>query len=128
MNTKLLMILSALFMAALGLAASFLPQEVVVHFGCRPDSHLVLLVQITGALYLGFAILNWTAQSILIGGIYARPVALGNFLHFAVVAITLLKALAGGFHPTEIVAAAALYSLFAACFGLVLFTTPRPSK
>jgi hypothetical protein len=124
MNTRLLMSSSALFMAVLGIVGSFLPQESLAHFGARPDPPLVLLVQIGGALYLGFAILNWMAKGVLIGGIYSRPVALGNFLHFAVVAIILLKALLGGFKPIEIIAGAAVYSLFGVWFGLVLFTHP----
>jgi hypothetical protein len=47
-----------------------------------------------------------------------------NFLHFAVVAIILLKALLGGFKPIEIIVGAAVYSLFGVWFGLVLFTHP----
>lgn len=128
MNTKLLMSLSALFMAGLGIVASFLPQEIAAHFGTRPDVHVVLVIQIGGALYLAFAILNWMAKAVLIGGIYSRPVALGNFLHFAVVAIILLKALAGGYRANEIIAGAAIYSLFGVWFGLVLFANPIPPK
>jgi hypothetical protein len=86
-----------------------------------------LLIQIAGALYLGFAILNWMAKGALIGGIYSRPLALGNFLHFAVSAIILLKALLGGFKPIEIIVGATVYSLFAVWFGLVTFTHPIPS-
>ena|ERR1700680_842998 len=128
MNTKLLMSLSALFMAALGVVASFLPQETAAHLGSLPDTHVVLLIQIGGAVYLGFAILNWMGKAVLIGGIYSRPVALGNFLHFAVVAIILLKALFSGFRANEIIVGAAIYSVFAIWFGLVLFTHPIPSK
>jgi len=124
MNTKLLMSCSALFMAGLGVAASFLPQEIAAHFGAPPDSHMVLVIQIGGALYLGFAVLNWMAKAVLIGGIYSRPVVLGNFLHFAVVAITLLKALLGGFRGNEIIVGAAIYALFGVWFGFVLFTHP----
>jgi hypothetical protein len=125
MNTKLLMSLSALFMAALGIAASFLPEEIAVRLGLPPASYVVLVIQITGAVYLGFAILNWMAKAVLIGGIYSRPVALGNFLHFAVVAVILLKALASGMRTSEITAGAAIYSLFAVWFGLVLFGHPQ---
>jgi hypothetical protein len=127
MSTKLLMILSALFMAVLGAGASFLPQEVAAHCGVRTDFHAVLLLQIVGALYLGFAILNWMAKEVLIGGIYSRPLALGNFLHFAVVSIVLLKAIAGGFRVPEILIATAIYSFIAIGFGRVLFTSP-PAK
>ena len=128
MNTKLLMSLSALFMAGLGVVASFLPQELAAHFGARPYSPIVLAIQIGGALYLGFAILNWTARAILIGGIYSRPVALGNFLHFAVVAIVLLKALLSGFRANEIIAVTFIYFLFGLWFGIVLFTHPTSPK
>jgi hypothetical protein len=69
MNTKLLMSLSALFMAALGVLASFVPQEIAAHLGTPPGSHVALIIQIGGALYLGFAILNWTGKAVLIGGI-----------------------------------------------------------
>jgi hypothetical protein len=125
MKTTLLMSSSAVFMAAIGVIASFLPQEIAAHFGAPPDAHFVLVLQVGGAVYLGFAILNWMAKAILIGGIYGRPVALGNFMHFAVAAIVLLKALAAGSRGAEIIAGAAIYSIFAVWFGLVLFTHPR---
>ena len=125
MNTKLLMILSALFMGFLGAAASFLPQEIAAHFGVLAEFHAVLLLQVIGALYLGFAILNWMAKDVLIGGIYSRPLALGNFLHFAVVSVVLLKAIAAGFRAPEILVATAIYSFVAIGFGRILFTSPR---
>jgi len=115
---------SALFMAILGALASFLPQEILVYAGSHPEGFGVLVVQITGALYLGFAGLNWMARANLIGGIYSRPVALGNFLHFAVVGVVLLKALLAGQNAAEVVVGAVAYSAFAISFGLVLFTHP----
>jgi len=124
-HTKLLMRWSALFLGVLGAAASFMPQEILIRYGTAPSGAGVLLVQILGSLYLGFAILNWMARDILIGGIYARPVALGNFLHFAVVALTLWKAIGGGtFRGSQIIAGAIVYSVFALWFGLVLFGHP----
>ena len=117
------MITSAAFLAVLGLATSFMPQEVLGLHGTVPDTPTVLLVQMTGALYLGFAILNWTARGVLIGGIYARPVALGNFLHFAMVAVMLIKAaIVHGVIPLAI--SATVFSVFAIWFGLVLFRPP----
>ena len=79
-------------MAVLGLVGSFLPAQTLASMGVSPSTASLVLVQVTGALYLGFAILNWSARSVLIGGIYARPVGLGNLLHFAVVAAMLLRA------------------------------------
>jgi hypothetical protein len=119
------MSVSALFMAILGIGASFIPQEILAHYGARPGGAAVLLIQMVGALYLGFAILNWTARSILIGGIYARPVALCNFLHFGVLTIAGWKAIAGGaIRGSEVVVGCAMYTVFAVWFGLVLFTHP----
>jgi hypothetical protein len=123
MHSRILMMTSAAFLAVLGLATSYMPQEVLGLHGTVPDTPTLLLVQMMGALYLGFAILNWTARGILIGGIYARPVALGNFLHFAMVAVMLIKAaIVHGVVPLAI--SATVFSVFAIWFGLVLFKPP----
>ena len=126
MFSRQLMSLSAIFMALLGLAASFLPQEFLGMIDVEISRLLVVLVQVTGALYLGFAFLNWMARGVLIGGIYSRPVALGNFMHFAVVAIVLLKSTLVDPIPAVAVAVA-VYAVFAIWFGLVLFTHPIKS-
>jgi hypothetical protein len=123
MHTKILMIASAALMAVIGLGMSFMPQEVLGMHGSIPDNATVLLVQMAGAVYLGFAMLNWMARGILIGGIYARPVALGNFLHFLMVAITLTKA-AAAFAVVPLAISAAVFSVFAIWFGAVLFKPP----
>ena len=118
---------SALFLGLLGLAATFLPQEILAWAGIAAettDPTAVLLVQALGAAYLGFAILNWMAKGILIGGIYAKPVALGNFLHFTVIALALVKVAFGGEGSAVLVGATVLYALFAAWFGVVMFTDP----
>jgi hypothetical protein len=126
MNTKLLMSLSAIFMAVLGIAASFAPQEIVRHYGFSHAGLSVLPIQVAGALYLGFAILNWMARANLMGGIYSRPVALGNLLHFAVVTIALLKVMTGGLSRSgEIIVGSIVYLTFSVWFGLVVFTHPR---
>lgn len=123
MHTRHLMILSAGFMAIPGIVATFLPHETLNYFGSPVDPISVLLFRITGALYLGFAILNWMARGNLIGGIYSRPLALGNFLHFFMVAMMLLKTvLAQVTYP--ILIAALAYATFAVWFGLVLFRHP----
>jgi len=125
MNTRVLMIVSASVLAVLGLAASFVPREILIFLGARPDPMPVLLVQITGALYLGFAMLNWMAREGLIGGIYGRPVAFGNFMHFTVVALAMLKALIAGPRPPMVIAFAVVYWIFCLGFGWVVSTPPR---
>ena len=114
---------SAEFLAVLGLATSYMPDKVLGIHGTVPDIPTMLLIQMAGALYLGFAILNWTARGVLIGGIYARPVALGNFLHFAMVSFLLLHA-AIVLCVVQLALSATVFSVFAVCFGLVLFRPP----
>lgn len=128
MKTRILMVSSALFMAIPGLAASFLPQEILAFSGLTISAWTVLAVQVAGGLYLGFAMLNWMARANLIGGIYSRPVAIGNFLHFAMVTLAAWKAVAAGQSTIGITLAAIIYSVFAIAFGWVAFTQPRVTK
>lgn len=112
---------SAALMAVLGLMATFAPVEVVTHFRVTESVRSVtLLVQAVGALYLGFAVVNWMGRGSLIGGIYGRPVALGNFVHFLVAALALGKATAVTQLPGLIVVTA-IYAVFAVWFAFVAF-------
>ena len=123
MATRILMITSAAFLALIGLAESFVPEKVLEIHGTVPDNATLLMVQMMGAIYLGFAFLNWMARGVLIGGIYARPIAIGNFLHFGMVAVMLTKA-AVVYGAAPLAMSAFVYSVFAVGFGVVLFTTP----
>jgi hypothetical protein len=110
---------SALFMLILGAGASFWPDEILRYTGTVPAALINSVVQAGGALYLGFGVLNWHARGVLIGGIYGRPLAFGNFLHFAVVTITLVRMLFELRLPL-VIGLTLIYAVFAAGFGLVL--------
>src|SRR5687768_11458034 len=125
MNTKLLMRASAVFLGVAGALATFLPQEILVRAGTAPLGFSVVLVQIAGALYLGFAMLNWMARGNLIGGIYSRPVAIGNVAHFTIGALALIKCFVAGQRGPEVVVAAAAYTVFAVLFAVVAFGDAR---
>ena len=127
MSTKILMSSSALVMAALGVAATFLPQEIIAALGGSGRT-LPLLVQVLGAAYLGFAMLNWMAKESLIGGIYSRPVSMGNFLHFAVAGIALVKAVVAGERAVAVLVCTAIYVVFAVAFGAVVFGRANVAK
>ena len=58
MNTRLLMRASAVFLGVLGASATFLPQEILAHAGTPAVGSGVVLIQMAGASYLGFALLN----------------------------------------------------------------------
>ncbi len=126
MWTRSLMISSAAVMLVLGVLMTFAPREVLIWTGSQAPFLLVLAVQALGALYLGFAALNWMAKDNLIGGIYSRPVSMGNFVHFFVMGANLLRALPAGYHVAVLWVTAILYVVFAVCFGLVVFGRSLP--
>ena len=119
------MISSAIVTGFLGLTASFLPAEILKKIGGAANELPTLFVQITGALYLGFAIMNWMAKTALIGGIYAKPLGMGNCLHYTVAALALFKFATNSHHSMYVWAATLVYSIFAILFGLVVFTSPK---
>lgn len=116
---------SAIVTGFLGLAASFLPEEILKIIGANTNEFPALFIQITGALYLGFAVMNWMARTVLIGGIYAKPLGLGNCFHFTVAALALIKFAANGQSSIYVWAATILYSIFAILFCFVVFTSPK---
>ncbi|MBK0404316.1 hypothetical protein I5M27_15065 [Adhaeribacter sp. BT258] len=127
MNTKLLMTLSSVFMAATGLAFSFFPQEFLTTFNEPASPIMMLILQLLGALYLGFAMLNYMAKGSIMGGIYNRPIAIGNFMHFLVAGLALLKSTPGLAVP-QLWGLAVIYAGFALAFGFVVFTHPKAVK
>jgi len=128
LHTKALMLSSAIFMAALGLLTTFSPESFLAPAPAATQKIALLLIQAAGALYLGFAMLNWMAKDNLIGGIYSRPVALGNLLHFFAVAMALLRLVTHTHATPAILVATAIYVVFAIWFGLVVFTNPLRDK
>ena len=123
--TRNLMRASAVFMGAIGLCATFLPQEILFLAGGTPYGGLVLVVQVLGALYVGFAMLDWMAQSTLIGGIYGRPVAIANLCHFTIGGLALAKAALAGHHDGVVLWGALTYSIFALLFARIVFSHPK---
>ena len=121
MNTKILMAASSLFLGATGLAATFAPVEILGSLHVQTAEPLPVLVQLMGALYLGFAMLNWTAKGFVVGGIYSRPLTIGNLVHFTVGAIALLKYQFGHEFGGPLVAVSIVYAVFAVCFAYLVF-------
>ena len=124
MNTKLLMMSSALTMGLAGIAASFLPHEFLNSMQIAPVGITPVLVQIIGACYLAFAMCNWMSKANLIGGIYNRPIAIANLLHFAVSALAILKAVMGNQTITLLWIIGVIYTIFAIWFAIVFFSHP----
>jgi hypothetical protein len=128
MNTKILMSASAIVLGAIGILLSFFPDEILEYTGASSVSFFQLILQLLGAGYLGFAMLNWMARGNLIGGIYSRPIAIGNLMHFIVAGLALLKTAYGSQGTTVVWVAAALFLAFAVLFAMVTFRHPLQSK
>ena len=125
MNTKLLMVASAVALGLAGLTASFAPAELLSAWGAPATAQTTVLVQILGALYFGFAFLDWSAKGVMIGGIYARPVSLGNFLHFTMGALALAKQAGSRGLGMPLIVVLVIYTIFAILFGLLVFGRVR---
>ena len=125
MNTKILMTSSALFLGATGLILSFLPEETINYLNIENNAITILFIQLTSALFLGFAILNWMAKGSLIGGIYNKPIAISNLMHFSVGSIALIKMI-NQFENNVIFmyAFTAIYIIFTLGFVAVFRTNP----
>jgi hypothetical protein len=125
MNTKLVMALSAIFLAVIGIGLTFMPQEIAAFTGLGFTKIYQLQLQILGALFFAFAMLNWMAKGSIIGGIYNRPIAIANFTHFFIGGVALVKAVAGNMHLHYTVwILAILYSVFAILFGIIFSKHP----
>ena len=125
MNTKPLMVASAIFLGVIGIAFTFLPDELLHYFQINTVKPLLLVLQLLGALYFSLAILNWMAKGSVIGGIYNRPIAIANFAHFLIGGLALLKAVFNTAHlPLAIYILAGIYAVFAFLFWWLFSHNP----
>uniref|UniRef100_UPI004047A62D hypothetical protein n=1 Tax=Roseivirga sp. TaxID=1964215 RepID=UPI004047A62D len=124
MTTRLILIASALTLGILGITLTFFPQEVLHRFTQNYDSQFApITLQLMGALYFGFAMINWTAKGTLVGGIYGRPIAIGNLAHYAIGALGLLKGYSSDANSGFLLLTI-YYVVFAMLFGFIFTKNP----
>lgn len=123
--TKTLMIISAIFLAVNGFGLSFFPNEISLLL-TNDDNHIfILILQILGALYLGFSYVNWMSKNSLIGGIYNKPLIIGNTLHFLTASIAMIKLVFKFENNLQLIIIHTItYCFFTLCFGYVFFSEP----
>jgi len=121
MNTKVLMTLSAVILGIIGFTLSFIPEEFIGYLKVESNSITILLFQLLGSLYLGFGILNWMAKGSIIGGIYNKPIVIGNLMHFGVGAITFFKI---GVGNEMILFPTVIYTILSLAFLFVFMKSP----
>jgi hypothetical protein len=129
MNTKWIMIATSLLLGVSGIALTFAPDLIIGSLGVNPSQVSIILGQILGALYFGFATLNWMTKESLIGGIYNRPIAVANFTHFMIAGLALVKAsISNPQIPILLILVSGVYAVLALLFGILLFRHPIPDK
>lgn len=122
--TRFLLSASALLLGLMGLATTFAPQEILTALGEPQSSTLQLIVQLLGALYLGFAGLNWMVRGSIIGGIYNRPIVIGNLMHFLVGGLAVIREVSRAPSRPMLWIVAVIYATCALGFGAILFRHP----
>jgi heme O synthase-like polyprenyltransferase len=129
MKSKILLTASAALMGILGIALTFMPDEILAATQSPPSLPVTLLLQAAGALYVGFAFTNWMSRGAIMGGIYARPLAMGNLLHFFAGSMALVKHI-GDFEAFSLLAntLTVIYVAFTVWFGITVFTHPLKNK
>lgn len=118
---------SALVLGASGLLLTFASGEIAIALGASGDGLAPLSMQLLGAAQLGWAMTNWMSRESLFGGIYGRPLIVGNLLHFFAGGSALLKsALVSSSRAMLVVGV--VYALLAVAFGSLLFRNPLPDS
>jgi hypothetical protein len=112
---------TSLVLGLAGIFALFAPDILLTALGVPGAKPVDVLIQLMGALYFSIAMMNWTAKDSTIGGIYARPISLGNFAHFFSGTLLLAKyGLSNGFN-LPILLMLAGYTIFASLFYWLVF-------
>ncbi len=125
MNTKIVMTASAMVLGIVGIALTFIPGEIARYVDLEDSKSMILIGQILGALYFGFAMLNWMTRTSIIGGIYNKPIAVANFVHFFIAGLALAKGLmTNPGLPASVWVLTIVYALFAICFGIIFYRSP----
>ena len=129
-TTMLLMISTAIYFFVTGLSLSFLPQEITDFFNTGKSAITTIALQIIGALYIGFGMMNWMVRHNRFGGIYNRPIVFGNFLNFLIATLALAKAIETFSQPQRmvIVSISLFYLFFTLCFSYILLLKKINSK
>ena len=121
MHGRLIILVSALILFAVGGAALFAGDELARLFDAGDSNGLTLAIQLTGSGLLGFAVLDWMSRGNRIGGIYGRPLGIGNLLLFTTASLTVGKAALAGSLPGIVTAVGVIFAVLAIGFAWLVF-------
>ena len=83
-----------------------------------------MIASLISAGWLGLAVLNWVSRSVLLGGIYGRPIVLTTWLFYFIGATTLLKVMSTHERMAGLLWIAVPVTMFACVYGWLLFRDP----
>jgi len=127
MNTKLIMTITAILLAVIGIGLTFAPDNIIALLGINDNVVTRLILQLMGAGYFAFAMLNWMAKGAIIGGIYNRPIGVANLTHFSIGGIALIKVVLHNHQlPVALSIMAGFYVVMACVFGVIVSRHPGP--
>jgi len=122
---KLIILTSAILNGILGILITFLPQETGQLLGITSQTEATLLImQMLGAALFGFGLMNYMARGVTLGGIYGKPILLGNLIFHFIAALELIRHLFEAHQFGYVLVFAILYAFLAAGFIRMNFTSP----
>ena len=126
MPTKLLLIGAALFQGLYGVAMLFLPDVLLGWFAAGAGVRAVFFAQQFGTALLGLAAINWIARGSPVGGIYGRPLVVGNTTFFTTNTLLLFGQALDASQAWTLWVQAGIALGFAIGFALLLFGKIQP--
>lgn len=115
---------SAAFLFIAGLALLFASDVILPSVIPAFPADASWVGQLLGASWLAVGSLNWLSRSVLLGGIYGRPVVLANLALYFIGAMVLLRIVAADTVPIEVWFAFAPFVIFAIIYGWLLLRGP----
>lgn len=119
--------LSAAFLCCLGLSLLFVPDVVLGALTPGVPQTAEWIGQLLAAAWLGMASLNWMQRSVVIGGIYGRPLVSANVVLYMVSALSMTRVASTPGATWAAVALTVPLCLFAAAYAALLFRGPFDS-
>lgn len=126
MSSRTILTITSLLLFVAGGAAVFAADEVAGLMDLEVSFETRILAEFAGIGMLALAIQNWMSRGRPIGGVYARPLGLGNLLFFSTSALTLGRYLAAEMLPREMIAVCGVFALLALAFAWLFFFS-RPA-
>lgn len=122
--SKVIMITSGVLNGVLGILLTFLPEEIGHWFGLASGTNVnILAFQLLGGALFGFGLMNYIGRNAILGGIYGKPILLGNMVFHFIAALELIVFIFDNDRNGLIVAFAILYAFLAAAFIRMNFTS-----